>query len=205
MNVAPQLKKITFAKFPPAPPNQCWSLFPALWSFRVWSTLCRGEGGKFYLGLGCSKIRQKRSSVSLLLKPIVGGWLSNNIFYFFAIARRILSPYNQWLPAHSGELLACGFRRVQSLPVSLFLWLRSKAALGGWLCNDKALICSIAPQTCRFHPSLWSMAFCSLRRFVCMNLLGSMASQFFHFADKLKELVVQSIKMIEVEQWRLNS
>ena len=55
----------------PRPPNQCWSLFPALWSFRVWSTLCRGEGGKFYLGLGCSKIRQKRSSVSLLLKPIV--------------------------------------------------------------------------------------------------------------------------------------
>ena len=30
-----------------------------------------GGGGKFYLGLGCSKIRQKRSSVSLLLKPIV--------------------------------------------------------------------------------------------------------------------------------------
>ena len=56
------------------PPHQCWSLFPALWSFRVWSTLCKGEGGggTFYLGLGCSKIRQKRSSVSLLLKPIVG-------------------------------------------------------------------------------------------------------------------------------------
>ena len=46
MNVALQLKKIPFAKFPP-PPNQCWSLFPALWSFRVWSTLCRGEGGSF--------------------------------------------------------------------------------------------------------------------------------------------------------------
>ena len=29
---------------------------------------------KFYLGLGCSKIRQKRSSVSLLLKPIVVGY-----------------------------------------------------------------------------------------------------------------------------------
>ena len=29
-----------------------------------------GGGGKFYIGLGCSKIRQKRSSVSLLLKPI---------------------------------------------------------------------------------------------------------------------------------------
>ena len=63
-------------KISPRPPNQCWSLFPALWSFRVWSTLCRGEGGNFYLGLGCSKIRQKRSSVSLLLKPIVAWWES---------------------------------------------------------------------------------------------------------------------------------
>ena len=72
MNVAPQLKKNNVCQiFPRPPPNQCWSLFPALWSFRVWSTLCRGEGGKFYLGLGCSKIRQKRPSVSLLLKPIV--------------------------------------------------------------------------------------------------------------------------------------
>ena len=64
-------KKNNVCQISPRPPNQCWSLFPALWSFRVWSTLCRGEGGKFYLGLGCSKIRQKRSSVSLLLKPIV--------------------------------------------------------------------------------------------------------------------------------------
>ena len=71
MNIAPQLKKNNVCQIFPRPPNQCWSLFPALWSFRVWSTLCRGEGGKFYLGLGCSKIRQKRSSVSLLLKPIV--------------------------------------------------------------------------------------------------------------------------------------
>ena len=63
--------KNVICQISPRPPNQCWSLFPALWSFRVWSTLCRGEGGKFYLGLGCSKIRQKRSSVSLLLKPIV--------------------------------------------------------------------------------------------------------------------------------------
>ena len=53
------------------PPNQCWSLFPALWSFRVWSTLCRGKGGMFYLRLGYSKIRQKRSSVSSVLQPIV--------------------------------------------------------------------------------------------------------------------------------------
>ena len=64
-------KKNNVCQISPRPPNQCWSLFPVLWSFRVWSTLCRGEGGKFYLGLGCSKIRQKRSSVSLLLKPIV--------------------------------------------------------------------------------------------------------------------------------------
>ena len=64
-------KKNNVCQIFPRPPNQCWSLFPALWSFRVWSTLCRGEGGKFYLGLGCSKIRQKRPSVSLLLKPIV--------------------------------------------------------------------------------------------------------------------------------------
>ena len=71
-------KKNNVCQISPRPPNQCWSLFPALWSFRVWSTLCRGEGGKFYLGLGCSKIRQKRSSVSLLLKPIVA---SNNLLF----------------------------------------------------------------------------------------------------------------------------
>ena len=65
MNVAPQLKKITFAKFSPAPPINVDH------SFRHYGQ-CRGEGGKFYLGLGCSKIRQKRSSVSLLLKPIEG-------------------------------------------------------------------------------------------------------------------------------------
>ena len=64
-------KKNNVSQISPRPPNQCWSLFPALWSFRVWSTLCRGEGGKFNLGLGCSKIGQQRSSVSLLLKPIV--------------------------------------------------------------------------------------------------------------------------------------
>ena len=64
-------KRNTVCQISPLPPNQCWSLFPALWSFRVLSTLCRGEGGKFYLALGCSKIRQKRSSVSLILQPIV--------------------------------------------------------------------------------------------------------------------------------------
>ena len=51
--------------------NQCWSLFPALWSFRVWSTLCRGKGGMFYLVFGYSKIGQKRSSVSSGLQQIV--------------------------------------------------------------------------------------------------------------------------------------
>ena len=73
-------KKNNVCQISPRPPNQCWSLFPALWSFRVWSTLCRGEGGKFYLGLGCSKIRQKRSSVSLLLKPIVAP--KSHVFWF---------------------------------------------------------------------------------------------------------------------------
>ena len=33
---------------------------------------------------------------------------------------------------------------------------------------------------------------------VCVNLLESMASQFFHFAGRLKQLVVQSIKTIEM-------
>ena len=68
-------KKNTVCQISP-PPNQCWSLFPALWSLRVWSTLCRGEGGMFYLGLGYSKIRQTRSSVSLILQPIVGAPLA---------------------------------------------------------------------------------------------------------------------------------
>ena len=76
-------KKNYVCQISPLPPNQCWSLFPALWSFRVWSTLCRGEGGKFHLGLGCSKIRQKRSSVSLLLKPIVA--ISERPVWFEAI------------------------------------------------------------------------------------------------------------------------
>ena len=40
-------KKNNVSQISPRPPNQCWSLFPALWSFRVWSTLCRGEGGSF--------------------------------------------------------------------------------------------------------------------------------------------------------------
>ena len=63
-------KKNTVCQISPRPPNQCWSLFPALWSFRVWSTLCRGRG-KFYLGLEYSKIRHKRSSVSSILQPTV--------------------------------------------------------------------------------------------------------------------------------------
>ena len=38
-------KKYTVSQITPRPPNQCWSLFPVLWSFRAWTTLCRGEGG----------------------------------------------------------------------------------------------------------------------------------------------------------------
>ena len=33
--------------------------------------IVQGGGGMFYLGLGYSKIRQKRSSVSSVLQPIV--------------------------------------------------------------------------------------------------------------------------------------
>ena len=72
MNVAPQLKKITFAKFPPAPPINVDHSFRHYGHFVSGQHCAGGRGGKFYLGLGCSKIRQKRSSVSLLLKPIVG-------------------------------------------------------------------------------------------------------------------------------------
>ena len=55
-------------------PNQCWTLFAALWSFRVWLTLCRGERGElFYLELGYLKIRKKKQSgVPTVLQPIVG-------------------------------------------------------------------------------------------------------------------------------------
>ena len=70
MNVAPQLKKITFAKFPPSPQSMLITLSGTM-VISCLVNIVQGGGGKFYLGLGCSKIRQKRSSVSLLLKPIV--------------------------------------------------------------------------------------------------------------------------------------
>ena len=72
MNVALQLKKIPFAKFPPAPQSMLITLSGTM----VISCLVNivqggGGGGMFYLGLGYSKIRQKRSSVLLILQPIV--------------------------------------------------------------------------------------------------------------------------------------
>ena len=80
MNVAPQLKKITFAKFPPAPPQSMLITLSGTMVISCLVNIVQGRGGgggkgggwgESYLGLGCSKIRQKRSSVSLRLKPIV--------------------------------------------------------------------------------------------------------------------------------------
>ena len=54
--------------------------------------------GKFYLGLGCSKIRQKRSSVSLLLKPIVG-WntmISRRRFYRLIVMYKQFNGHIDW-------------------------------------------------------------------------------------------------------------
>ena len=90
MNVALQLKKIPFAKFPPPPPPQ--SMLITLSGTMVISCLVNivqggGGGGEFYQGLGCSKIRQKRSGVSLTLKPIVG-------------ATRTFTPQHSPEPSH---------------------------------------------------------------------------------------------------------
>ena len=56
---------------PPPPPINVDHSFWHYGHFVSGQHCAGGGGGKFYLGLGCSKIRQKRSSVSLLLKPIV--------------------------------------------------------------------------------------------------------------------------------------
>ena len=111
-------KKNNVSQISPRPPNQCWSLFPALWSFRVWSTLCRGEGGKFNLGLGCSKIRQQRSSVSLLLKPIVG---------MVNVVQIIISDI-----AHSVYLRFTVFSKFSKLLFVLHILAYSKFLLRSW-------------------------------------------------------------------------
>ena len=69
MNFALQLKKYTVSQITPRPPNQCWSLFPVLWSFRAWSTLCRGEGGCFTWYLNTRKFAVK--CISSVLQAIV--------------------------------------------------------------------------------------------------------------------------------------
>ena len=69
MNVALQLMKIPFAKFVVMFITLSGTM--VISCLVIWSTLCRGEGGMFYLGLGYSKICQKRSTVSLILQPIV--------------------------------------------------------------------------------------------------------------------------------------
>ena len=71
MNFAPEPKNMPFAQFTPRPPNQCWSLLPALWSFRIWPTLCRGEGGCFSWDWDIRNFAKKPSSVSSVLQPIV--------------------------------------------------------------------------------------------------------------------------------------
>ena len=71
MNVAIQLKKIPFAKFPPAPPQSMLITLSGTMVISCLVNIVQGGGGMFYLGLGYSKIRQKRSSVSLILQPIV--------------------------------------------------------------------------------------------------------------------------------------
>ena len=85
-------KKIPFAKFPPAPRINVDHSFHHYGHF-VSGQHCaggRGEGGKFYLGLGYSKIRHKRSSVSLILQPIVVLPLlgSKRMHHLFAQAAR---------------------------------------------------------------------------------------------------------------------
>ena len=51
----------------PRPPNQCWLLLPALWSFRIWPTLCRGEGDVLP-GIGIFEISPKDGQVSRAAK-----------------------------------------------------------------------------------------------------------------------------------------
>ena len=63
MNVALQLKKIPFAKFPPSPQSMLITLSGTMVISCLDNIL---QGG----GLGYSKIRQKRSSVSLILQSI---------------------------------------------------------------------------------------------------------------------------------------
>ena len=52
-------KKYAVCPIYPRPPNECWSLLPALWSFRIWPTLCRGEGGCFTWDWDIRTVRQK--------------------------------------------------------------------------------------------------------------------------------------------------
>ena len=61
-------------------------------------------------------------------------------------------------------------------PPSFSLSLTPIESSSCWLALQQYLLVRlITLQTCRFHPS---MAFCSLWRFVCVNLLESMASSF---------------------------
>ena len=57
-------EKYAVCKISPPPPNQCWSLFLALWSLLVWPTLPRGEGRCFTQGCEDIKHLQKTVKVS---------------------------------------------------------------------------------------------------------------------------------------------
>ena len=118
-------KKNTVCQIFPRPPNQCWSLFPALWSFRVWSTLYRGEGGKFYLGLEYSKIRHKRSSVSLILQPIVAQFTPHSSWHVLGCVNMEMST-SVWSARlvcacacyYSPDMFVC----IRAVAFPLFIW-----------------------------------------------------------------------------------
>ena len=65
-------KKYAVCTIYPRPPNQCWSLPLALWSFRIWPTLCKGEGGCFTWDWDIRNFAKNWLSVSSVLQPIVG-------------------------------------------------------------------------------------------------------------------------------------
>ena len=84
----------------------------------------------------------------------------------------ISSQFLPFFDSDRKQLLVVGFTTIStsSLDSSANLSVSSVAVISGFL---------LAPE-------------------VCVNLLESMASQFFHFAGRLKQLVVQSIKTIEM-------